>query len=192
MMRRISAGLVAGIMLSALATSPAMAQGLGYHQGFWFGAGVGNALSDVSCDICVEDSKSVISGYLRAGITLKPNLLVGLEGIVTDNSEDGINERILALNAVGFFYPTGSGLFLKGGLGVVKYRADDDTDALTSTLLAVQLGTGYELRVSQRVSVVGFGNLIVSANGDLDFNGTKVTDDLNLTLIQFGLGVTMH
>ena len=191
-MRRTTAGLVAGLIISALASSPAMGQQFGFHRGFWVGAGLGNALSDISCMICVEDSKSVMSGYVRAGLTASPKLLVGLEAVGTDNSEDGVNERMLGLGAVGYFYPTSSGLFLKGGLGVMKYRADDDTDEFTSTMLSVQVGTGYELRVSRSFSLAAFGNLFVSTNGDLDFNGAKVTDDFNVTLIQFGLGVTMH
>jgi hypothetical protein len=191
-MRRIKAGLVAGLMLSALASSPGTAQQLAHHQGFWVGAGLASALSDVSCDVCVNDSKSMISGYLRGGITLSPKLLLGLELIAADNSEDGVNERSLGLSVVGYLYPTRSGLFLKGGLGLLKYRADDDTDELTSTLLAGQVGAGYELQLSPRLSIAAFSTLMATANGDLDFNGTKVTDDLNVTLVQFGLGVTLH
>ena len=191
-MRRISAGLVAGFLFSALASSPGTAQQLAHHQGFWVGAGLATALQDVSCNVCINDSKSVASGYVRAGLTLSPRLLLGLEILGSDNSEDGVNERILGLSGVGYLYPTGGGLFLKGGLGVLKFKADDDTDELTSTLLSMQIGAGYELRVSRRLSLSAFSNLIASANGDLDFNGTRVTDDMNVTLIQFGFGVTMH
>jgi hypothetical protein len=191
-MRRTSAGLVAGLLFSVLANSPASAQRLAYHEGFWFGGGIGSALTDVSCNVCVDDSKSVISGFVRAGITLSPKLLLGLELIGTDNSEDGVNERILALSAVGYLYPTSGGLYFKGGLGILKFKADDDTDELTSTLLSAQVGAGYELRISQRLSLAAFTTLMATSNGDLDFNGARVTDDMRISLIQFGFGVTMH
>ncbi len=191
-MRRIPAGPLLGLVLITLAGFPAGAQQLSQRGGLWAGAGLASALSDVSCNACVEDSKSVISAYLRAGVTLSPRLLLGAELVGTDNSEDGVNERVLGLGAAGYFYPTGGGLFFKGGAGVLKFRADDDTDALTATLLAIQVGTGYEVRLSHRLSLAAFTTLIASANGDLDYNGSRVTDDFNLTLIQFGLGVTFH
>lgn len=191
-MRRITAGLVASLVWSTLTSSPSAAQQLAYHQGFWAGAGLASALTDVSCNVCIEDSKSVPSGFVRGGITLSPSLLLGLELIGTDNSEDGVNERMMGLSGVGYFYPTDGGLFLKGGLGILKFTADDDTNELTATLLSMQLGVGYELPISRRLALSAFSTLITTANGDLDYNGTRVTDDMNVTLIQFGLGVTLH
>jgi hypothetical protein len=191
-MRRISAGLVTGLLFSALVTRPAPAQTSDYHDGFWYGGGLASALSDVSCNVCIEDSKSVISGFVRGGFTLSPRFLLGLEILGTDNSEDGVNERILGFSGIGYLYPTGGGLFFKGGLGVLKFKADDDTDELTSTLLSLQIGVGYELPVSHRMSISAFSALTTTANGDLDYNGSRVTGDMNVTLIQFGLGVTMH
>lgn len=191
-MRRISAGLVTGLLLTALANRPGTAQQLAYHQGFWAGAGLATALTDVSCNVCIDDSKSVPSGYVRAGITMSPRLLLGLELIGTDNSEDGVNERMLGMSGVGFFYPTAGGLFFKGGLGILRFKADDDTNELTSTLLSIQVGAGYELPLSHRLSLSAFSTVITTANGDLDYNGTRVTDDMNVTLIQFGLGVTIR
>jgi hypothetical protein len=191
-MRRTSAGLIAGLLLGALAGTPGWAQQPAFHHGFWASAGVGSALTDVSCNVCIEDSKSVLSAYLRGGVTLSPRLLLGLELLGTDNSEDGVNERILALSGVGTFHPGGGGFFLRGGLGILKFKADDDTNELTASLLSVQLGAGYELPVSQRLALSLFSTLVTTATGDLDFNGTRVTDDMRLTLIQFGLGVTMR
>jgi hypothetical protein len=191
-MRRISACLVAGFLVSALAAIPGRAQSRASHQGFWYGGGLATALSDVSCNVCVEDSKSVVSGFVRGGITLSPRFLLGLEVLATDNSEDGVNERILGLTGVGYFYPAAGGWFFKGGLGLLKFKADDDTDELTSTLLSLQVGVGYELPVSRRVSLSAFSALTTTANGDLDYNGSRVTSDMNLTLIQFGFGVTLH
>jgi hypothetical protein len=191
-MRRISAGLVAGLLLSALVAGPARAQSPASREGFWFGGGLASALSDVSCNVCIEDSKSVMSGLLRGGFTLSPRLLLGLEILGTDNSEDGVNERILGFSGIGYLYPTGGGLFFKGGLGMLKFKADDDTDELTATLLSLQVGVGYELPVSHRVSLSAFSALTTTANGDLDYNGSRVTSDMNVTLIQFGLALTMH
>ena len=190
-MRRFPAALVASLFLSATAITPCAAQRL-EREGFWVGAGLASALTDVSCNVCIEDSKSVLSAVIRGGITLSPRWRLGLELVGTDNSEDGVNERLLGMSGIAYLHPNGGGLFLKGGLGILKFKADDDTNELTSTLLSLQVGAGYELPVSHRLSISAFSTLITTANGDLDYNGTRVTGDMNVTLIQFGLGVTMH
>jgi hypothetical protein len=71
-MRRTSAALVASLVLRALANTPGSAQRLDRHQGFWIGAGLGSALTDISRDVCIEDSKSVVSAFLRGEIAGSP------------------------------------------------------------------------------------------------------------------------
>ncbi|MEO8200509.1 MAG: hypothetical protein ABI679_08325 [Gemmatimonadota bacterium] len=162
------------------------------RSGFWFGAGVGSARADVSCNICISDPKSELSGNLRAGITLTRSVLLGLEGTGVANSEDGVNERYVALSVVVYTYPTRSGMFVKGGLGLIDYRADDDIDRLTSRPLVAQVGVGYEFRLSRSLSLQPFGNLMATSKGNLSFNGTRVTDDVSFTLLQFGIGLALH
>ena len=192
-----------GMVVTMMVTPPAHAQQSSYRQpvreskaastgrnSFWIGGGLGSAYADLSCGICVEDAKSVMSAYLRAGLTLTPRLLLGLEGTGATNSEDGINERFTGLSVVAYAYPTTSGFFLKGGLGLMSYKADDDVDQLTAQVLDLQVGAGYEVRVARNIALLGFANLLTSANGNLDFNGSRVTGDARLTLLQIGLGVT--
>ena len=63
---------------------------------------------------------------------------------------------------------------------------------LTSTLPAMQVGVGSELPVSRRLAISAFSSLFTTANGDLDYNGTLVTEVMNVALIQFGLVISMH
>lgn len=190
-MRRIPAGLLLGLLASMASLHAASAQS-SYRSGFWVGAGIGNSRTDFSCGICVDDTKGELSGYLRGGYTLKPSILLGLEATRTRNEEDGINERYTGLSAVIIAYPGSSGLYFKGGVGLLDYRATDTIDEFTARTLAVTLGVGLEVRVAANFSVLPFVNLTGTTKGDLDFNGSRVTNDANFSLLQVGLGVTMH
>ncbi|MEO8295172.1 MAG: hypothetical protein ABI613_06610 [Gemmatimonadota bacterium] len=162
------------------------------RSGFWFGGGLASARADVNCNICVNDPKSEMSANLNGGLSLTPGLLLGLEGTGAVNSEDGVDERYVAFSVIVYSYPMGKGLFLKGGLGLIDYRAHDDVDEFTSRPLMAQIGGGYEVHVASNISVLPYINLLASSKGDLDFNGTRVTDDVSFTLLQFGVGVTFR
>jgi hypothetical protein len=189
-MRRLPAGLLLGLLASVAAIPSAGAQS--YRSGFWLGAGLGSSRTDFSCDICIDDTKGELSGYLRGGFTLKPNLLLGLEATRTRNEEDGVNERYTGLSAIIMAYPGHGGLYFKGGVGLLDYKASDGTDEFTARTVALTIGTGWEVRVASNFSVVPFVNVTGTTKGDLDFNGSLVTTDANFSLLQVGLGVTMH
>ncbi len=191
-MRRIlPAGLLLGLVISIVSAHSAVAQS-SYRRGFWIGAGLGNSRTDVECAVCVDDTKGELSGYLRGGFTLKPSLLLGLEATRTQNSEDEVSERYNGMAAILLFYPGRGGLYFKGGVGILDYKASDDSDEITARTVAVSLGIGYEVRVAQQFSVVPFLNLTATSQGDLDFNGHRVSTDANFSLLQGGIGVTMH
>jgi outer membrane protein with beta-barrel domain len=190
-MRRTVAGSLIGLVSIMLALHPVAAQRPS-RSSFWLGAGFGTANADLSCNICVDDSKGVLSGYLRAGFTIHPHLLAGVEATMTHNSEDGIAERFTGLAAALYAYPWSNGIYFKGGVGIMDYNAHDDTDEFSTRAVALHLGTGYEFRVAPHFSVGPFANLIVTTNGDLDFNGSRVTGDASMTLLHVGVGVTMH
>ena len=205
-MRRIVACLMVGLAATTLAGPTVAAQQASHQQSrpagspprapprgsFWIGGGLGSAMAEIACNICVPNSKSILSGYVRVGFTATPNLLIGLEGTGGMNSEDSVSERLAGLSVVAYAYPTSGGFYIKGGLGLLDYRAGDDVDEFTSRVFSAQVGVGYEFRVTQSFSVLSFVNLLASTNGDLDYNGARVAEDMSVTLLQFGLGVTVH
>lgn len=190
-MRRIPAGLLLGLLVSIVSLHSVAAQ-TNSRRGFWIGAGIGNSRTDVACRVCVDDTKGELSGYLRAGFTLRPSLRLGLEATRTQNSEDDVNEHFNGIAAVVLFYPGRSGLFFKGGMGILDYKASDDSDELTARTVAVSFGIGYEVRVAREFSVVPFVNLTGTTSGDLSYDGHRVTTDANFSLLHAGIGVNMH
>ena len=167
------------------------------RRGMWVGVGVGAGSSLVSCAICREDRQGGPSGYIKIGGTVRPALLVGAEGNVWVQGGDELDQYLGALTLAAYLYPRpGSGFFIKGGLSGLRYVASEDGadegEEATATTMGVNLGLGYEFPVRPGFSLVPFLNLVASSFGSLSQNGEQLAGDLNVTLIQFGLGLTGH
>jgi hypothetical protein len=184
-----SACLVAAVALS----QPARAQDPTL-RGPWFGGGLGTASASVNCELCVDDRNGGLSGFLTAGITLSPRVRAGAELMGWFDSTDDISQRLLMYGASLYWSPVvDQRWYLKGGLGLLQYHADDsaddDDDPLGASAAALQIGSGYELRAGSRLWVAPFANLVVSTSGNLTSGNTIVTD-ASFSLLQLGVGVT--
>lgn len=193
-------------MLGLATVAPANAQGFGSaaasRQGFWYGVGLGQGYTDLWCGICGgERENGGISGYFRAGGTLTRAFLLGGELNAWRRSNGGLNEHLEVLTATGYWYPKPEhGWFVKFGLGMSNYRANDGDDHLSARIFAGTAGTGYEMRVNPFLSIVPFFNVTATPNGNLNrentgdggFSADRVATDLNVFVLQFGIGITRH
>ncbi len=193
--------LITGLPLSAqvgprLATAEAEPATRG-AKGLWMGVGVGAGSSLVTCGICREDRLGGPSGYMGLGATLRPDLLVGAEGTIWVHASEEIDQYLGALTLAAYLYPRrGSGFFVKGGLSGLRYVATEDgsagEDDASATTLGVGLGVGYEFPIRPGYALVPFLNLVASSFGSLSQGGETLASDLNVSLIQFGVGLTGH
>lgn len=190
--------VVLGASMIALLAGPIDAQEIRRRSGLWYGMGLGGAVARVGCDICVGSREGGFAGSLRIGGTVSRHVLLGVEAVGWARSRDDIDRRLGTLSEIAYWYPSSRGVpyYLRGGIGVVAYRAHDDVgdeegNAVTSTALQAQIGVGYDFPVSRNVSVSPSVNLIGSIYGGLKFNGASVASS-RLTFLQFGLGVTRH
>jgi hypothetical protein len=184
-----SACLLAALVLSQPATAqePTL-------KGPWFGAGIGTASASVNCEICSDDRNGGMSGFLTGGITLSPSVRVGAELNGWFDSTDEVHQRLLLYGASVHWNPSPqSAWFLKGGLGVLNYHADDaadeDDEPLGASSAALQIGSGYEFRAGQRLWISPFANLLVSTSGNLT-SGNLIVTDASFSVFQVGAGVT--
>jgi len=181
-------------LLAAVALSqPAMAQDPTL-RGPWFGGGLGTASASVNCELCTDDRNGGLSGYLTGGITLSPQVRAGAELMGWFDSTNDISQRMLLYGASLYWNPTADARwFLKGGLGLLQYHADDtadpDDDPLGASAAALQLGAGYDFRAGSRLWLTPFANLVVSTSGNLTSGNTIVTD-ASFSMLQLGAGVT--
>jgi hypothetical protein len=185
------AALAGALLLGSSASL--LAQRAAERHGVWVGAGIGLGSAKLSCDICRLDRTGGTSGYLRAGATVSKAVLVGLEATGWYKSKSNVDQLLGSLQAVVFLYPRPtSGFYLKSGLGISQFSAKDDQDEVSSQALSMQFGVGYEVAMGRGLSIVPYANFLGSTGGDVRFNDTVSGLSANTSLLQFGVGVTLH
>jgi hypothetical protein len=196
--------LIGCVML--VTATPSRAQGFGSaaaaRHGFWYGGGLGQGYTDLWCSICAgERENGGISGYARAGGTLTRSFLIGAELNLWRRSSGDLSEHTEVLTATGYWYPKPEhGWFVKFGLGMSNYRANQNDDHLAARIFAGTAGTGYEMRVNPVLSIVPYLTLVATPNGNLNrentndggFASERVATDLKVFVLQFGVGITRH
>lgn len=186
--------LIAAFLLAAAAVShPARAQEPSL-RGTWLGGGLGTASAQVNCEFCASDRNGGLSGYLAGGISLRPGVRAGLEIGGWFDTTDDIRQRLLLYGASVYWSPRPRGAwFFKGGVGLLRYHADDvndpDDNPLKAGTAALQVGAGYDLRAGSKLWLAPFANLIVSTSGNLT-SGNSVVTDASFSMLQIGAGVT--
>jgi hypothetical protein len=176
-----------------LCASTMSAQGVAERRGFWFGAGVGMGSARLSCSICRSGRDGGGSGYLRVGATLTRQLLLGAETLIWYHSQNSVDYLLGTVQAVAYLYPMrNSGLYIKTGLGIAQYSAKDANDKVSTQALAGQVGAGYEVAVGKSMSIVPFANFMGTSGSDVRFNDTVSNLSANTSLIQVGVGITLH
>lgn len=183
---------LAGALLLASTTTLA-AQKAAERHGIWVGAGVGLGSAKLSCDICRLDRTGGTSGYLRAGATVSKSVLIGLEATGWYKSKSDIDQLLGSLQAVVLLYPRpASGFYLKTGVGISQFNAKDNDDEVSSQAFSMQFGVGYEVAMGRGLSIVPYANFLGSTGGDVRFNDTVSGLSANTSLLQFGVGLTLH
>ena len=165
------------------------------RSGVWVSTGLGWGSVMPSCPICARERSGGLSGYLRVGGSVTRNVLVGVEGNGWYKGGEDVDQLVGSASVVTLLYPRSDmGLYVKVGLGLTRYEArptDDDPTAATNTV-GVNLGVGYELRALPAVSLVPYLNVVAGSFGSLREDDDTLTGDMNVSLVQLGLGVTLH
>jgi hypothetical protein len=183
--------LVASLLFSSV--SAATAQRVAERHGIWFGAGLGMGSARLSCSVCRAGRDGGTSGYLRLGATVTRQLLIGGEAIAWYRTQGSVDYLLGSLQAVVYLYPMrNSGFYIKTGFGMAQYSAKDDNDKVSSQALAGQVGIGYEVAVGRRMSIVPYANFLGTSGADVKINNTVSSLSANTSLIQVGLGLTLH
>jgi len=185
------AALVTSLLLSSAGSLAA--QRVAERSGFWFGAGVGAGSARLSCSICRGGRDGGTSGYLRLGATVTPQILIGGEATVWYHSQNSVDFLLGSVQAVMYLYPKKkSGFYLKTGFGLAQYSAKDSVDKISTQALAGSVGLGYEVLVSSNLSIVPYANFLGTSGSDMRFNDTVSGLSANTSLIQVGVGLTLH
>ncbi|MGH7530346.1 MAG: hypothetical protein ACREMN_08200 [Gemmatimonadales bacterium] len=187
-----------GLVLSAGATAVASAQRLEERTGLWAGIGLGFGSVRGTCSVCAGRAAGP-TALVRFGGTLSRHLRVGVQGTGWLRPQAARERSLLMLSAVGTFYPwPAGGLYLAGGIGGYRYVEEDTESRLSTQGLALQVGAGFDVRITRAVSVAPFATLVVSGSGNptrLDkSNGFELPllSDMTVQYVQLGIAATLH
>jgi hypothetical protein len=192
-MRWLKRAVLIASLLALGSSGGLAAQRAPEHRGIWLGAGLGMGSARLSCSICRAGRDGGTSGYLRVGATITPRILLGAETNVWYRSENDLSFLLGSLLGVVYLYPTSSkSFYLKTGLGLAQYSAKDNDDEVSTQALAGTIGIGYEVLIARNISLVPFANFLGTTGADVRFNDTVSDLSANTSLIQLGVGVTLH
>ena len=192
--------LAAALAVFVPATALAQAQ---EREGFWFGFGLGVGSADVTCDDCDNDEndrETGASGYLKAGWTLSPRVLLGIEGSAwTKKEEDsGTDITINMYNVSGTLtlYPSETaGFFVTGGAGLAfvnsKYEEGNTTvDSDMGNGLGLLAGIGYDFRLGRRVRLTPALDAYYGNIGDVTSGGETLATGWKQNVVALTVGLT--
>jgi hypothetical protein len=162
----------------------------GNRHGFWFGLGLG--AGGESFDL--RDGAGYSNAFykptvsLQAGGTLGQNLRLGGEVLSWIHERSHAVESLTSLLFVAQFYPLrGTGLYLKGGLGLGRNAVDfDDGINVGDTGFAGLVGAGYELRLGRHFYL----NPVVDLVGHQ--YDSRAGGSYRERLVNFGLGILVQ
>jgi hypothetical protein len=188
-------GTAAALLLLA---PPAFAQGApALRQGFTIGFGVGAGSAAFSYEGTTGERAAGPSGYLRIGGALTPTLVLAGETHGWTRTAGTLTSQVGYLMAVAQWYPQATGGFhLLGGLGLGMLLETEEDPTLEYELEsfggALQLGLGYDVRMTRNFSLTPYVNVLGMAGGESKFNGAALGSSYRVNVVQLGLGFTWH
>jgi hypothetical protein len=163
------------------------------REGFWIGAGSGFGSVGFVCDTCrTFDRESGLLTLVRAGSTVSPRVLVGVEGALWRKDISGATVTVGQVSVAGNFYlKPQSGFFLKvgGGFSVYSSKNGSERSGLGGAFTA---GAGYDIRLGSNVSLTPMVSYLHGDVDDVKVDGVTQDAAWRQSIYHIGLGVTFH
>jgi hypothetical protein len=180
--------------IALMMAAPVFGQRIHDRSGFWVAGAVSGSSVRINCSLtdCSSDRRTGISGYLQIGGTLSRQTLVGVEANGWRASDAVARREYFTVTAVGYLFPSVDyPFFLKFGVGAGRYGEESSND-ISSTGFALQIGTGYDFRLANRIWVGPFVQYISAPDQNAKLDRFPVTSDFSLNVIQAGVKIGRH
>jgi len=190
---RASWVLVGALTLCAAAV--ASAQEPRTRHGFWGAFGLGYGSNSLSCSGgCTFNSNSKGGGptaSIKLGGTPKPSVRLGGEvNVWVKDVGSGVTETVGNVSAAVYLYPSPrSGFFVKGGVGLASFQLSQGNSSVSADGIGLLAGLGYDIRLSNKVSLSPIANLYFGHEGDLKDGSTVVIPGIKHAIVDFGLSL---
>ena len=180
------------LALALAAPTALSAQGVERSEALWLGVGLGGGSAALTCEGCAEHRDEGVTGYVRFGGALTPDLLLGLELNTWLRRNDALDQRIQTLTVLAHHYPVnGRGLWLGAQAGFARYSERfeaDDADVATSGAV-IGASVGWELWLRPTLSIEPSVIYLRQLTGELEMNGFALHEPARLNLVQAGVGI---
>ncbi len=194
------------LAVAALAVMPVVcrAQEPG-RRGLWVETGLGTGVARVGCSACTD--VSVVygrTGWIRIGTSLSQRVLVGAELFGFDDrfpdepaeTADPMEARNASIMGSVLWFPSGSGFFLTGGLGLARgtftVTPPDGPPVMTRrTGSGLAFGMGLDLPVFRYFAITLDLGARLAAIGDIALPGAPI-DDVIASTYHAGIAFTVR
>jgi hypothetical protein len=190
-MKALSLAAASLLIVSTVASAQGNPQA---RDGFTISFGLGGGSAALSSPGSGTTPRETgLSGYLRLGGAISPNLVLAAESNGWSKTIQGVDTRMGALSGIAQWYPSvTNGFYVKGGLGLGVYSEQDPTAKVQAVGLGYQFGTGYDIRLARNFSLTPYVNYVGMANSDVKLGGTSLNQKIGTSNVQYGLGFTWH
>ncbi len=128
---------------------------------------------------------------IKLGGTPKPSVRLGGEvNVWVKDVGSGVTETVGNVSAAVYLYPSPrSGFFVKGGVGLASFQLSQGNSSVSADGIGLLAGLGYDIRLSNKVSLSPIANLYFGRDGDLKDGSTVVIPGIKHTIVDFGLSL---
>lgn len=190
-MTKVVATLAFALLISVTSVDAQAADGQAdASAGIRVAAGIGPGWARLTCAVCAPSRDLGIAGYVHVGTKVNPTLAIAAEGIgwtrTQPDGDESVRETVASIMGVAYLFAGAQKpIYLKGGLGGVGYRAGDE---ISLNGLGIQLGAGYVFRAGG-LALTNYISIVASSFATLRNGEALVSDDVNVTLLQIGIGL---
>ena len=159
-------------------------------DGMWLGLGLGAGSAALECEECVDRREEGVTGWVRFGGTLTPDLLLGVDLNTWLRRNDDVDQRIQSLTLLAHYFPLRSrGLRLGAHAGFARLSEQFEVDEIATSGAVVGASLGWELWVRPSLSLEPSVTWLRQLTGELQMNGFPMREPATLHLVQVGIGL---
>jgi len=165
------------------------------RHGFWGAFGLGYGANSLSCSGgCTFNSDAKgggVTASIKLGGTPKPSVRLGGEvNVWVKDVGSGVTETVGNISAAVYLYPAPRrGFFVKGGVGLASFQLSQGNSSVSADGLGFLAGLGYDIRLSNKVSLSPIANIYFGRDGDLKDGSTVVIPGIKHAIVDFGLSL---
>ena len=177
------------LLLLALTTS-LPAQDAARSDAMWLGLGLGAGSAALKCQGCVDRREQGVTGWVRFGAALTPDLLLGVDLNTWVRRNDDVDQRIQSLTLLAHYFPIRRRGFRVGAhAGFARLSERFEVDEIATSGAVVGASLGWELRVRPSLSLEPSVTWLRQLTGELQMNGFPMREAATLNLAQVGIGL---